>query len=226
MAKDAHSEGFRAAREKADTIAGRAVSLAEHSGIPPEGSAYLLKLDPLSRGGDVFGKKCAGCHNLEGAKSGEQWAPQLAGYGTYRWVRGLLDEPNSAAYFGKAPMCGGMQEWKEQSKLTAPELDAVAAYVADFAKIGPDVTPGEWADDPKVRDHPGRPLYQKECASCHTLMGDQGRCREKMMQPAPDLFAWGSDAVDGPDDQGARARSTIYGIPRGRAEDAGLRRRS
>ena len=88
-------------------------------------------------------------------------------------------------------MCGGMQEWKEQSKLTAPELDAVAAYVADFAKIGPDVTPGEWADDPKVRDHPGRPLYQKECASCHSLKGI--RADAEKLPLAPDLFAWGSD---------------------------------
>jgi mono/diheme cytochrome c family protein len=84
-----------------------------------------------------------------------------------------------------------MKEWKESSMLSARELDDVALYVAEFAKVPPDVTPAEWADDPKVKDHPGRKPYQKECAECHT-MGDPG-ARSKKLQPAPDLFAWGSN---------------------------------
>jgi len=191
LAKDAHSESFRVARTKADSVADRAFVLAEHEGIPPEGSAYLLKLDPLSRGGEVFSKKCLGCHNLGGTKSDEQWAPDLRDYGSYAWVRGLLENPGSPAYFGKAPQCGGMSEWKESSKMTAPELDSVASYVASFAAIPPDLTPAAWADDPKVKGHPGRALYQKECASCHSTRGI-GPGSEKAPL-APDLFAWGSD---------------------------------
>ena len=62
--------------------------------------------------------------------------------------------------------------------------------MATFATIPPDVTPAEWQADPKVKAHPGRAAFQRECAQCHT-MGDPST-REKMMQPAPDLFAWGS----------------------------------
>ncbi len=189
--KDSHSDAFRSARAKADREAERAVSLATLGGIPPEGAAYLLKLDPLHRGNEVFEQRCAGCHDLGGDKRPEQWAPSLEGYGTYAWIRGLLDEPGSNRYFGKAPMCGGMAEWKEGSKLSSPELDAVASFVASFTAIPADVTPGEWLEDPKVRDHPGRKPYQNECAGCHT-MGDPKQ-RAKMLQPAPDLWAWGSD---------------------------------
>ncbi len=83
-----------------------------------------------------------------------------------------------------------MTTWKETSKLDAKGLDEVAAFVATFADVPPDATPAEWLADPKVKGHPGRAAYQKECAQCHTL-GDPS-IREKMMQPAPDLFAWGS----------------------------------
>ena len=40
-------------------------------GIPPEGSAYVLGRDPLTRGGELFGKKCQGCHDLGDRKADE-----------------------------------------------------------------------------------------------------------------------------------------------------------
>ncbi len=189
--KDGHSEPFRVARARANAAATRAVSLADLDGVPPDGAAYLLQRDPLQRGSTLFEQKCAGCHNMGGEKRPEQWAPDLAEYGTLAWTRGLLDDPGSARYFGKAPMCGGMAEWKETSQLKGPELDAVARFVAGFASIPPEVTPGEWLERPEVRDHPGRKPYQAECSGCHT-MGDPKQ-RPKMLQPAPDLFAWASD---------------------------------
>jgi mono/diheme cytochrome c family protein len=45
-----------------------------------------------------------------------------------------------------------------------------------------------------VKAHPGREAYQKECAECHTI-GDL--TAKGKMQPAPDLFAWGSDRWTG-----------------------------
>jgi ubiquinol-cytochrome c reductase cytochrome b subunit len=191
LVKDARSVDYHKARARADLAATRAVALADHEGVPPDGSSYLLGRDPLSRGGDLFGKKCQGCHNLGDRKADVQAASNLMGYGSYAWVRGLLEKPDDPAYFGKVPQCGGMKEWKEGSKLSSKELDDVALYVAEFAKVPPEVTPAEWADDPKVKDHPGRRLYQRDCAECHT-MGDPG-ARSKKLQPAPDLFAWGSD---------------------------------
>ena len=191
MAKDAHSEAFRAARDKADALARRAQVLADRDGVPPAGSGYILRLDASTRGAELFARKCQGCHNYDGAKVEGQWAPAMAHYGSRAWIRGLLEKPDSHDYFGKAPQCGGMTEWKENSQLDAAQLDAVADYVALMARTPADMTPGEWLDVPAHKGHPGRPLYQKECAECHTF-GDPA-LRDKKLQPAPDMFAWGSD---------------------------------
>jgi ubiquinol-cytochrome c reductase cytochrome b subunit len=187
--RDSVSKTFHETRAKADVAARRAVELANRDGIPPEGSSYLLGLDPLYRGGEVFGKKCLGCHSLGDRVAAEPSAPDLKGYGSYVWIRGLLEQPDSPSFFGKAPQCGGMQTWKEGSKLTKEELDQVAKFVASFSTIPDDVTPANWLAEPEVKDHPGRKLYQQECAECHTL-GDPAKGK---MEPAPDLFGWGSD---------------------------------
>jgi ubiquinol-cytochrome c reductase cytochrome b subunit len=188
--KDSNSEAFRKARARADVAADRAEALATLQGIPPEGSAYVLGLDPLHRGGDLFAKKCQGCHALGELKAETPSATDLKDYGSIGWVRGLLEKPDAPGYFGNTPQCDGMTTWKEGSKLTGKELDDVAAYVASFASVPPDAIPAEWLLDPRVKAHPGRAAYQKECAECHTL-GDL-TTRGKI-QPAPDLFGWGSD---------------------------------
>lgn len=191
IAKDLRDPAFHRARFKADELSRRAILLASRDGIPGEGAAYLLKQDPSTRGAEIFAKKCLGCHNLDGVKTAEQWAPAIKGFGSRGWIRGLLEKPDSDAYFGKAEQCSGMTEWKENSTLDAGQLDKVADYVALFAETPVDMTPGEWMDNPKVKEHPGRILYQKECAECHTF-GDPS-IRDKKLQPAPDMFAWGSD---------------------------------
>ena len=58
--KDSTSEPFHKARAKADIAANRAIDLATLDGVPPEGSSYVLGLDPLHRGGEIFGKKWPG----------------------------------------------------------------------------------------------------------------------------------------------------------------------
>ena len=188
---DARDVEFRAARDRADQERGRAIALADHQGIPPEGSSYLLSLDPLTRGAEIFAKKCQGCHAFEGQVDGEQSASELSQFGSFAWVRGLLEKPEADSYFGKVPVCDGMTTWKTNSKLDGKQLDDVAAFVASFATIPPDQTPDEWLAEPGVKDHPGYKPYKNECTECHT-MGDPGR-RDSMLQPAPDLFAYGSD---------------------------------
>lgn len=192
MQSDRKDPVFIKARARADEARERALLLAQKEGIPPEGAAYLLARDPLHHGGGLVEQKCLGCHRINDIKvEGEQSAPDLTGYGSKAWVRGLLEKPDSEKYFGKAPQCDGMQTWKESSKLNAKELDDVADYVASFATIPVDVTPEEWSEDPKVKEHPGRKSFQKECVDCHTV-GDVSKKSAKT-QPAPDLFAWGSD---------------------------------
>src|SRR5262249_20077236 len=81
-------------------------------------------------------------------------------------------------------------EWKKNSKLDATGLDAVADFVATFARIPADMTPDEWLTSSGVADHPGLAPFQKECGTCHTIEGfTEGGVRE-----SPGLFAWGSPA--------------------------------
>ena len=104
-------------------------------GIPPDGSAYILRRDPLTQGHSVLDRRCLGCHAFEGKGNGTQTASDLRHFGSREWVRGLLENPASASYFGSAKKLDGMSEWKKSSKLTAKELDDVADFVATFASI-------------------------------------------------------------------------------------------
>jgi ubiquinol-cytochrome c reductase cytochrome b subunit len=188
--EDAHNRLYQEAVVKAQAERDRALYLAAlpEVGIPPDGSSYILRRDPLTHGRDILERKCLGCHFMEGRGTGEQKASDLAQYGSRSWVRGLLENPRAQAYFGKAPSCDGMAEWKKSSKLAPEQLDAVADFVASFAKIPEDVTPDEWLNSPGVSDHPGVAPFQKECGNCHEIEGlTEGGTRD-----APKLFAWGS----------------------------------
>lgn len=187
---DAHDAHFREARHGADQARDRAIALAIDPGVgvPPEGSTYLLRLDPLWRGRGVLESKCLGCHVHEGQGKGEQTAADLAGFGSRAWIRGLLDDPGAKTYFGAVAGAGGMVEWKRTSKLKPQQLDLVADFVASFATIPDDATPDEWLTAKEVADHPGLPLFQKECGTCHIVEG----LSEGGMSDSPNLFAWGS----------------------------------
>jgi ubiquinol-cytochrome c reductase cytochrome b subunit len=192
LREDAANAQFHEARDRADAARERALSLASRpdAGIPPDGAAYLLRRDPLTHGKAVLERRCLGCHVLEGHGTGEQSAPDLAGFGTRSWIRGLLENPQSPAYFGKVPGCDGMAEWKKSSKLDARQLDAVADFVTTFTKIPADTTPDEWLSAPDVARHPGFEPFQKECGKCHAIEG----YTEGGLRDSPGLFAWGSPA--------------------------------
>lgn len=192
LREDAGNKQFHEARERADYARHRALQLAalREAGIPPDGAAYLLRRDPFTQGRAVLERRCLGCHLMEGRGTGEPSAPDLAGFGTRTWIRGLLENPQAPAYFGKVPGCDGMAEWKKTSKLDAKQLDAVADFVATFAGIPAGTTPDEWLASPEVARHPGLEPFQKECGTCHMVEGlSEGGARE-----SPGLFAWGSPA--------------------------------
>ena len=65
---DAHDASFQASRKKADAARQRAIYLAglPEVGIPPDGSGYLLRRDPLTQGRNVLERRCLGCHVFEG----------------------------------------------------------------------------------------------------------------------------------------------------------------
>ena len=190
MRADSADSSFQESRKKADTARQRAVYLAglPDVGIPPDGSAYILRRDPLTQGRNVLERRCLGCHFFEGKGTGTQTASDLAHFGSRAWIRGLLDQPASSTYFGKVAKFDGMAEWKKSSKLSPKQLDDVADFVASFAGIPDDLTTDDWINSPGVSDHPGAAPFQKECGQCHVIDGfTDGGVRD-----APKLFGWGS----------------------------------
>jgi len=57
-----------------------------------------------------------------------------------------------------------MVEWKKSSKLTRA-VDAVADFVASFARIPADLRPEEWINSLEGSEHPGRRLSRMSAAS-------------------------------------------------------------
>ena len=190
MREDARDSTFQESRKKADQSRQRAIFLAgmPDVGIPPDGSAYILRRDPLTQGRNVLERWCLGCHVFEGNGSGTQTASDLAHFGSKAWVHGLLLDPSSTTYFGKAAKYDGMAEWKKDSTLEPKELGDVADFVASFAAIPDNMTPADWLRSPVVSNHPGYELFKEECGQCHVIDGfTQGGMRR-----APQLFGWGS----------------------------------
>ncbi len=184
---DAADPHYRESLAHSNAARDRAVALAR-DGIPPEGGTVLLVQDPLWHGRGVLDAKCLVCHAYGGKTADKQTAPDLKDFGSRAWVRGLLENPKADAYFGKAPGCDGMVEWKKSSKLSKKQLDDVAAFVATFASIPDDTTPDEWLNLPGVSTHPGLEPFTKECGTCHVIAGlSEGGTRD-----APQLFGWGS----------------------------------
>ncbi len=187
---DGSNVAFQEARQQANQARQRALYLAESpgAGIPPDGSTYILRRDPLTQGRGVLEQRCLGCHVFEAKGGARQTASDLSRFGSRNWIRGLLESPGAAAYFGTVAAFDGMLEWKKNSKLSPKQLDDVADFVASFAAIPPDTTPDDWLNTPGVADHPGVAPFQKECGQCHAIDGfTDGGTRE-----APKLFAWGS----------------------------------
>ena len=121
--------------------------------------------------------------------------------------------------YGKVPrVCGGMAEpgrrvvGVDQDK----ELDAVAAYVATFARVGPDVTPGRLVSmirqvKEPTRDTPPVRKGMQPSAIRWALPATRTRSPSKR---APDLFAYGSPRWIFPDDPRSRAPRISTAISR------------
>ncbi|WP_422929929.1 cytochrome b N-terminal domain-containing protein [Singulisphaera sp. PoT] len=199
--EDLADEGFQADRQRADLSRQRAIQLANdpNVGVPPDGATYVLVRDPFTHGNAVLESKCLSCHYFAGKgqilskiDGKDVYSPQVAsdlkGFGSYAWLRGMLENPKSDLYFGKAKGCDGMAEWKKSTKLTSKELDDVAKFVASFAEIGPDTTPEEWLSQPGIVDHPGYKPFTEDCGKCHVVEG----LTEGGLKDSPNLFAWGS----------------------------------
>lgn len=131
---------------------------------------------------------------IRGTQESKPVASELKGFGSREWVRGLLENPSDPKYFGHTAKLEGMKDWKKKSKLTAEELDQVADFVAELAKVEPGENQEDWygrAYSGKLEDHPGATLFVEDCGQCHVL-GEIGLITEGGLQDAPNLFGYGS----------------------------------
>jgi ubiquinol-cytochrome c reductase cytochrome b subunit len=191
------AKAFRHRLKEAEEKAKRAVQLA-HDGIPQEGGNLLLRNDPATQGPRLFEKNCAACHGKS--------ASDLTGFGTEKWIRGLLKDPSSPKYFGLVKgkdndgkeelLLTGMIDWRaridsermpmtqEQKDEQDTTFDKIARFVADQGK------PKDKRDEKLTKEV--RPLFLTKCAGCHGFEDYWAKERSGKTPKAPDLTDYGS----------------------------------
>jgi ubiquinol-cytochrome c reductase cytochrome b subunit len=186
MRDDALDAAYQKERVKADERAALAVQIAKN-GVPPEGPLAMLKRAPELRGPELFDKHCAGCHTLgtHGSEK-DRNAPKLDGWGTEKWVLGLLHDPDADDYFGRTPYKGEMPSFDIAPKdapdtwKPMPEEDKLA--VAKFLVLEGRDSQGELP----IR---GMEIVTKRCTTCHTYEGEGDEGGTGL---APELHGWAS----------------------------------
>jgi len=196
---DANDATFQTERAKADLRAKASVRLAM-DGVPPEGPLVMLARSPEIRGPELFEKHCAACHRLgEHGSEKERSAPVLDGWGTEKWIRDMLHDPDGDERFGRTSYKGEMpsldvkpsdadESW---SPMTASDMDAVAAFLAREGDAPNESPPAEsLRADPK-RVARGKEIVKARCTACHLFegAGDDGG-----QGLAPELSGYGSHA--------------------------------
>jgi ubiquinol-cytochrome c reductase cytochrome b subunit len=192
------SEAFLAAVRTARADAERASELAGRpERIPPGGALELVRSDPLAQGPRLFAQHCASCHahvdpGSRDAKAilAKASAPNLHGFGTPSWVKGLLDPDQVAgpAYFGNTAHKDGdmvsfvTDDLQDADAWKAADIEAVIAAMAAEAGLGD-------AKSPAATVPQGRELIASDerCGACHRF-GDNGTDPGT----ACDLTGWGS----------------------------------
>ncbi|MEX2118307.1 MAG: cytochrome b N-terminal domain-containing protein [Pirellulales bacterium] len=136
------SSGYLRARHHAELEAKRVLELIENNkGIPAGGALTLLRDDPKTQGPRLFARWCASCHLHDDSPEifGQPSAPDLTGFGTRKWIAGLVDpkQVDGPHYFGNTSHNGeNGGQMVEFIKTTMPELEpadvaqAVAALSA------------------------------------------------------------------------------------------------
>jgi ubiquinol-cytochrome c reductase cytochrome b subunit len=140
----------------------------------------MLRLDPMTRGADVYAAQCLTCHVLDG--EGERAAPDHTGFASREWILGLLYDPQADHYFGKTDLDG----MKPMGKLGEAKLKAAAEFLFSL---------GHEPQDPpfdKALAAQGEEVFRDTCMECHLYQGG------------------GADLFEGPDMTGYASRTWIY----------------
>ena len=197
LEKIRHSQAFLDASRQAKLDAARAIELAGRpEKIPPAGMLELVRTDPQSQGPRLFAQHCASCHSHVEATAPEAAslmakasAPNLYGFGSAAWVRGLLDPDRVAgpAYFGNTAHKDGDMVNFVQNDLTDADTwkkDDVEAVIAALSSEA-----GLRSEKPsETLVAKGRELIASDerCGSCH-----QFRDNGTDLGTACDLTGWG-----------------------------------
>jgi ubiquinol-cytochrome c reductase cytochrome b subunit len=192
------SQAYLEAVDEAEAGARRALTLIRSpGGIPPTGAISLLRNDPKTQGPRLFAEKtCTACHDhLDsqgvGQKANQPSAPNLFGFASRKWLRGLLSaDPKSGIsspkYFGKTTHADGDMATfvkDDLKKLKPAQVEQIVAALSAEARL-----PSQAAEDAKdgAAIAAGRKLIQKQCTDCHKFH-DAGE-----LGSAPDLTGYGS----------------------------------
>ncbi|HUY88711.1 MAG TPA: cytochrome b N-terminal domain-containing protein [Pirellulales bacterium] len=185
------SQSYLKAVEAAEKEAHRAVVLARApEGIPASGMLSVLRRDPKTQGPRLFKRYCSSCHADVADKPAEITAPDLTGFGSRKWIAGLLDPKEIVGmhYFGGTKHANGeMADFVTGDLKDVPAADVqkvVAALSAEAA------LPSQRAIDEKDRAtiEKGRALIKDSdsCARCHKFHDADNS------GGAPDLTGYGS----------------------------------
>jgi ubiquinol-cytochrome c reductase cytochrome b subunit len=171
--EDAEDVKFNKMRGDSERAAKRALVLAE-KGVPPEGALALVLNDPQYKGARVFKGSCAACHAIGG--EGGKKAPELTGFLSLAWIRGVIANAEAPGYFGPTKI-RGMDPYE---KLGEEKLSALAGFL--HALRGHDGPPSELPDSLRG----GQKLFEAEgCDTCHSLAPGEESV-------APNLSGYGS----------------------------------
>lgn len=144
--------------------------------IPTTGALTLLREDPKTQGPVLF-VMCADCHAVTTAQGDHPpkagTAPDLHGFASREWIRGLLDpkQINGPKYFGNTKFRGKQMATfvKETlSELDTAEIDCIAAALSAEAAL-PQQRQADAADRDKIAK--GLKLIRGDCTGCHIFHG-------------------------------------------------------
>jgi len=204
--RDYSDPSYVAVLRESEELASRARQLADARHVSPAGPQELLRTDPKTQGPILFKEHCAGCHSYMspdgvGYAPKEQTAANLWGFGSQKWIAGMLDpeEIKSVNYFGgtkfkKGDMVGAIadlhsaakEDGEEATQKLAEDLRLIARALAAEAKLESRAE----ADEKDLAEiEKGRKLIVSEdigCTTCHKF-GDEGE-----LGSAPDLTGYAS----------------------------------
>ena len=214
------SKRFHEATEQAEREYERVKELAQFYGIPTQGAARGLQHDdPETQGPRIFQRNCASCHSyldpeghgISGPQQpkyylrteeeveavGPDAAPNLYGFGSREWLRGLLDPArvDSDDYFertDRTEMIGFVHdELADLNEADQQALEKLILAVSAEAML-PYQVEADRQDAAAIAE--GRTVFAEHewvdstCATCHQF---RGLASEDEVY-APDLTGWGS----------------------------------